>query len=269
MQILRAVVRTERLSNSLGLRATIIPSRGELQLEATEGTTRLVSLVAASPTGVHMERVASAMKAIDEVTAGHLPPTAALQTIGAISHSPPAPTWLFALAAAAGAASLSVLYGIQHLVAVMLIVSQRCGRCRSPSHPGALQRQSHLRVHRSPSGPDGSLGIPNKRNSGISNLSRGSCATCEQRWTGLLRAPMARVSSATKKSVKGACSLCRGPLSASPARNGRTRTRGEDLCLKRDFSGKPPDRYASDRYGTTSARQPVDLGKQHPQVRRG
>src|SRR6267154_50402 len=76
---------TERLSNSLGLRATIIPSWGELQLEATEGTTRLVSLVAASPTGVHMERVASAMKAIDEVTAGHLPPTAALETIGAVS----------------------------------------------------------------------------------------------------------------------------------------------------------------------------------------
>src|SRR6267154_5250503 len=113
---------TERLSNSLRLRATIIPSWGELQLEATEGTTRLFSLVAASPTGVHMERVASAMKAIDEVTAGHLPPTAALQTIGAISHAPPAPTWLFALAAAAGAGSLSVLYGIQHIVPVMLIV---------------------------------------------------------------------------------------------------------------------------------------------------
>ena len=62
---------TERLSNSLGLRATIIPSRGELQPEATEGTTRLVSLVAASPTGVHMERVFSAMNAIEEVTVGH------------------------------------------------------------------------------------------------------------------------------------------------------------------------------------------------------
>ncbi len=112
----------ERISNSLGLRATIIPGWGELKLEVTEGTTRLVSLVAASPTGVHMARVASAMKAIDEVTARHLPATAALKTIGAISHAPPAPTWLFALAAAAGAASLSVLYGIQHIVAVMLIV---------------------------------------------------------------------------------------------------------------------------------------------------
>src|SRR5512133_2949826 len=62
----------ERLSNSLGLSAKIFPSWGELQLEATKGTTRLVSLVAASSAGVHMERVASAMKAIDEVTAGRL-----------------------------------------------------------------------------------------------------------------------------------------------------------------------------------------------------
>ena len=113
---------TERLSNSLGLHATIILCWDELQLDATEGTTRLVSIVAASPTVVHMERVASAMKAIDEVTAGHLAPTAALKTIGAISHAPPAPTWLFALAAAAGAASLSVLFGVQHIAAVMLIV---------------------------------------------------------------------------------------------------------------------------------------------------
>lgn len=113
---------TERLSNSLGFRAGIIPGWDQLQLEATVGTTRLVSLVAASPTGVNMQRVASAMKAIDEVTAGRLPPTAALQTIGAISHAPPAPTWLFALAAAAGAASLSVLFGAQHIAAVMLIV---------------------------------------------------------------------------------------------------------------------------------------------------
>ena len=112
----------ERLSKSIGLHATIIPGWGELQLEATDGNTRLASLVAASPTGVHMERVASAMKVIDEVTAGRLAPNAALQTIGTISHAPPAPTWLFALAAAAGAASLSLLYGIQHIVAVMLIV---------------------------------------------------------------------------------------------------------------------------------------------------
>lgn len=113
---------TERLSKSLGLRTTIIPSWDELQLEATEGTTKLVSAVAASPTGVHMKRVASTMKAIDEVTAGRMAPSDALQAISTISHAPPVPAWLFALAAAAGAAALSVLFGVQHIAAVTLIV---------------------------------------------------------------------------------------------------------------------------------------------------
>jgi len=40
-----------------------------------------------------------------------------------ISHAPPAPTWLFTLAAAAGAAALSVLFGVRHLAAVALIAA--------------------------------------------------------------------------------------------------------------------------------------------------
>jgi len=44
-----------------------------------------------------------------------------MDTISAISHSPPAPTWLFALAAAAGAVALAVLFGVQHLFSAALI----------------------------------------------------------------------------------------------------------------------------------------------------
>src|SRR6266436_5728550 len=117
------VAAAERLSNNLGLRATIMPRWGELLLQATDGTARLVLLGTASPTGVDMERVASTMRAIDEVGAGRLAPPAVLETITAIAHAPPAPTWLFTLAAAAGAAALSVLYGVQHLAAVTLIVA--------------------------------------------------------------------------------------------------------------------------------------------------
>jgi uncharacterized membrane protein YjjP (DUF1212 family) len=113
---------TERLSKSFGLRATIVPTWNALHAEAAEGTTRWTSLVPAGPTGVHMERVASIMKTIDEVSASRLAPSDALQTASAISHVPPAPTWLFTLAAAAGAAALSVLFGVQHIAAVMLIV---------------------------------------------------------------------------------------------------------------------------------------------------
>ena len=112
----------ERLSNRLGLRAMIIPSWEELELHATDGTARLVAVEAASPTGVNMDRVASAMVAIDQVGTGQLVPSAALERIRAIEHAPPAPTWLFTLAAAAGAAALSVIFGVQHLAAVVLIV---------------------------------------------------------------------------------------------------------------------------------------------------
>jgi len=116
------VAASERLSHTLGLRATMIPNWDGLQFEAQEGSTRVVSFAPANPTGVDMERVASTMQAIDEVAAGRLPPSAALVTVTAISHAPPDPTWSFTLAAAAGAAALAVLFGVQHLAAVILIV---------------------------------------------------------------------------------------------------------------------------------------------------
>ncbi len=113
----------ERLGNKLDLRVRIIPRWGELQLQAEEGGSRLLSVEAANPTGVDMDRVASAMRAIDDVVAGRLAPPAAMEAIIAISHAPPASTWLFTAAAAAGAASLSVIFGIQHVASVLLIVA--------------------------------------------------------------------------------------------------------------------------------------------------
>src|SRR5437660_644805 len=113
----------ERLGRGLDVRVRIIPRWGELQLQAEEKGARLVSVAPADPTGVDMARVASAMRAIDEVSAGRLALPAAEEAITAISHAPPAPTWLFTLAAAAGAAALSVLFGVEHLAAVALIVA--------------------------------------------------------------------------------------------------------------------------------------------------
>ncbi len=112
-----------RLSKSVSLDATIIPHWGDLQIQAIEDRARLVSLVAATPTGVNMDRVASAMKAIDKADLGRLARAAAMETIGAIARAPAAPTWLFTVAAAAGAAALSVIFGVHHLAAVALIVA--------------------------------------------------------------------------------------------------------------------------------------------------
>ena len=113
----------ERLGSDLGLRTTIVPRWGELQIEAVNGAASVASIVPASATGVDMDRVASAARVIDRVTDGRLAPAAAWDAIHAIAKAPPAPTWLFTLAAAAGAASLSVLYGVEHLPAVAIIVA--------------------------------------------------------------------------------------------------------------------------------------------------
>jgi uncharacterized membrane protein YjjP (DUF1212 family) len=113
---------TERLGSNLGLSAKVIPRWGELELQAEDGGARPVSVVAADPTGVDMDRVASAMRAIDDLGAGRLAASAAVKTINTISQAPPAPTWLFTLAAAAGAAALSVIFGVQHVAAILLIV---------------------------------------------------------------------------------------------------------------------------------------------------
>jgi uncharacterized membrane protein YjjP (DUF1212 family) len=111
----------ERLANALNLRAAIIPRWGELQLQAEEGDTKIVSIRAADPTGVDMDRVAFAMQAADDFEAGRLAPSAVRAAVGVSSQRPPPPTWLFATAAAAGAAALAVLFGVQHLAAVALI----------------------------------------------------------------------------------------------------------------------------------------------------
>jgi len=116
------VAAAERLANALGLRADIIPRWGELELQAEDGDAKIVSIRAADPTGVDMDRVASAMRAAEDFDAGRLALSAVRAAVGVASQRPPAPTWLFASAAAAGAAALAVLFGVQHLAAVVLIV---------------------------------------------------------------------------------------------------------------------------------------------------
>jgi hypothetical protein len=90
---------TDQIGDTLGLRARIMPRWGELQLQAEDGDAKLISVVAADPAGVDMDRVASAVRAIDDIRADRLAPAAAVEAVGAISRAPPAATWLFTLAA--------------------------------------------------------------------------------------------------------------------------------------------------------------------------
>jgi uncharacterized membrane protein YjjP (DUF1212 family) len=111
----------ERLARALGLRATVVPRWGELELLVDNQPGMLTIQVAADPAGVEMDRVASAMRAIDAIEAGRLTADAAMKSIEEISHAAPAPTWLFALAAAAGAVALAMIFGVQHMSAATLI----------------------------------------------------------------------------------------------------------------------------------------------------
>ena len=116
----QAVAAAERLGRALGLRANVMARWGELQLQSDSETTPFCQ-AAADPAGVDMDRVALTMRAIEEVESGRLKPEAAMKAIGVISRAPPAPTWLFALAAAAGAVALSVIFGVDHFLPMILI----------------------------------------------------------------------------------------------------------------------------------------------------
>src|SRR3984893_6355750 len=68
----QTVAATERLCSALGLRADLMPRWGELRLLSREKNGGLIRQVAANPAGVDMDRVASTMRAIDDIEAGRL-----------------------------------------------------------------------------------------------------------------------------------------------------------------------------------------------------
>src|SRR5882724_10946381 len=117
----QTVSASERLGRALGLHAKVMPRWGELLLQLDNKDSNLVSQVAADPTGVDMDRVAGTMRLIEGIEDGRLAPESAAKAIAAIAKAPPAPTWLFTLAAGLGAAALAVIFGVAHLPAVALI----------------------------------------------------------------------------------------------------------------------------------------------------
>jgi uncharacterized membrane protein YjjP (DUF1212 family) len=111
----------ERLGRALGMNVVMTLGWGEIQLRAEDkGTIRAYQLPA-DPTGVDMARVAAATRVVGDLEAGRVTPDAAVEAFEQISHKPHAPTWLFSLAAVAGAVALAVIFGVSHLTAAALI----------------------------------------------------------------------------------------------------------------------------------------------------
>src|ERR1700747_196140 len=82
----QTVSAAERLTQTLGLRATIVPRWGGLELLVDDPQGMLTLKVAADPAGVDMDRVASAMRAIDAIEAGRLTADAAIKRGADISR---------------------------------------------------------------------------------------------------------------------------------------------------------------------------------------
>ena len=117
----QVIAASQRLGKKLSISAEVLPRWGELQLGAEGGVATPTSYVAADPAGVDMDRVVSATQTVADIEAGRLSPAEAGKQISNIAKAPPSPTWLFALAAAIGAVALAIIFGIQHLPAVLLI----------------------------------------------------------------------------------------------------------------------------------------------------
>ena len=117
----QTVAAAEHLGRALGLNGKILPRWGEIQFQSDGKDGAVIGQVEADPAGVDMDRVASTIQAIEEIEAGRLTPEAGTKVINGISRKPPAPTWLYALAAAAGAVALSVIFGVEHFTPMVLI----------------------------------------------------------------------------------------------------------------------------------------------------
>jgi uncharacterized membrane protein YjjP (DUF1212 family) len=134
----QVVAAVQRLGNKLGVRAELLPRWGELQLRVESDGGTPTSYVAADPTGVDMDRVVSAMQAVADIEARRLSCEEARKRIDAIAKAPPAPAWFFALAAAAGAVALAIIFGIQHQLAALVIFAS--------AGAGAVLRRAIARV---------------------------------------------------------------------------------------------------------------------------
>ena len=122
------VASIRRLTDKLGLKAELLARWGELQLRSESDGVPLIAYVEADPVGVDMDRVVSTMQAVADIETGRLSPEQASKLIEAVAKAPPAPAWHFALAAAAGAVALAIIFGIEHgLTALLIFLSAGAG----------------------------------------------------------------------------------------------------------------------------------------------
>ncbi len=114
----------------MGFRATTFPRWGDLTIRIDDGSGLRHEIIAASPVGVDMRKVAATISVIDDVCDGRLDAEAARSELEAIARFRPVPIARFALLAGAGAAALGAILGAAHPFGLLLIaISAGAGAC--------------------------------------------------------------------------------------------------------------------------------------------
>jgi uncharacterized membrane protein YjjP (DUF1212 family) len=120
----------DQLAAAMGFRAIVFPRWGEPTILINDGSGSRPEILAATPAGVDMRKVAATIGVIDDVCSGRLDAAAAQQALETIGRFPPVSITRFALLAAAGAAALGVIFGATHPVSLLLIaISAGVGAC--------------------------------------------------------------------------------------------------------------------------------------------
>ena len=111
-----------RLAQALDVPAAVLPRWGELLLQTrTPDGPPLLAMIEVAPSGVSMNRVAATMRCIDLLCANGMSLAAGPASIAAAAATPVAALPWFILACVTGASALALIFGAEHLQAVVLI----------------------------------------------------------------------------------------------------------------------------------------------------
>jgi uncharacterized membrane protein YjjP (DUF1212 family) len=120
----------ERLGAALGFRATVYPRWGELNVRVDDTAGARYDIIAASPLGVDMSKVAATIAIVDELCDGGINAIEARASIEAVGRRKSVALPRFALMAGAGAAALGVIFGVTDIAALVIIAcSAAAGGC--------------------------------------------------------------------------------------------------------------------------------------------
>ncbi len=107
-----------RLSEHLGIQATLLPAWGELFLQVNGERVRVAAAV---PSNINMSRVAATLQTVDAICAGHLSTAEAKAALEAAGRAPESNLLLFVFACAAGAGALVIINGASHPLVIGIV----------------------------------------------------------------------------------------------------------------------------------------------------